>query len=115
MLKLTMSWAVAVLMLFLVTGAEGGPPWFVTVAKLTRIGTGLSGEGLYLTVDAPTHDNPCNTKNMLFMDRANKQYQETLSIALLTFAQAWPVDVFYDGTCFGDDVRLFAIAVRTNP
>jgi hypothetical protein len=94
-------WTIVALILFLTGSAEAGPPWFVTVGKITRIGTGLVGEGLYLTMDVPTHDNNCNTNDMLFMERANIQYQETLSIALLTLAQGRPVDVFYDGTCNG--------------
>ena len=110
-----MPWAVAALVFFLVTGAEAGPPWFTTTGKITRIGTGLTGEGLYLTLDAPTTNNGCNVKNMLFMERANKQYQETMSIALLALAQARPIDVFYDGTCHNDDVNLFAVAIRVNP
>src|SRR5690349_19536569 len=105
----------AILLVTMSAGGEAGPPWFTTTGKLTRIGTGLTSEGLYLTIDVNTSNNPCNTKNMLFMPRDHLQYRQTLSIALLCMGQARPLDVFYDGTCHGDTVNLFAVAVRTNP
>lgn len=111
-----MLWTIAAVF-FMTNVVEAGPPWFTTVGKIIRIGTGLVGEGLYVTLDTPTHDTntACNQSNMLFMERASTQYQETLSIVLTALAQARPIDVFYDGTCHGGAVNLFAVAVRTNP
>jgi hypothetical protein len=112
-----------ILMLFLAVtllaslsaGSEAGPPWFATTGKLTRIGTGWVSEGLYLTLDVDTANNSCNAKNTLFMERDHPQYRETLSIALLSLGQARLLDVYHDGSCWGDAVKLFAVSIRTNP
>jgi hypothetical protein len=95
--------------------SKAGPPWYATTGKLTRIGTGWNSEGLYLTLDVDTVNNSCNGKSTLFMERDHPQYRETLSIALLSLGQARPLDVYYDGTCWGDAVKLFAVSIRTNP
>jgi len=95
--------------------SEAGPPWYGTTGKLTRIGTGWASEGLYLTLDMATTNNNCNNKNTLFLERDHPQYRETLSIALLSLGQARPLDVYYDGTCWGDAVKLFAVSIHTNP
>jgi hypothetical protein len=99
---------------FMGTG-EAGPPWYTTTAKLTRVGTGLAGEGFYLALDVVTHDNNCKFKQSLMLPAGSPQYQDIVSTALTAFAQARAVDVFYDGTCWGDNVKLFAIAIRTTP
>jgi hypothetical protein len=99
---------------FMSTG-EAGPPWFQTTGKLTRVGTGLAGEGFYLALDVVTHDNTCKLKQSLMLPAGSPQYQDIVSTALTAFAQARAVDVFYDGTCWGDNVKLFAIAIRTTP
>jgi hypothetical protein len=65
--------------------------------------------------DMATTNNNCNNKNTLFMEREHPQYRETLSIALLSLGQARPLDVYYDGTCWGDAVKLFAVSIHTNP
>jgi hypothetical protein len=110
-----MLWAIAAIAAFFITTVIDASA-FVTVGKITRIGTGFGQEGLFVTLDMPMHDNGCNSKDTLFMARENKQYQETLSIVLLALAQARPIDVLYDGTtCHGDDAVLSAVAVRTNP
>jgi hypothetical protein len=99
----------------LAAGSEAGPPWYLTTGKLTRIGTGLTSEGLYLTLDVATTNNNCDNRNTLFMERDHPQYRETLSIALLSLGQARPLDVYYDGTCVaGSMVKLFAVSIRTN-
>ena len=97
---------------FMGTG-EAGPPWYTTTGKLTRVGTGLAGEGFYLALDVVTHDN--NVKQSLMLPAGSPQYQDIVSTALTAFAQARAVDVFYDRTCWGDNVKLFAIAIRTTP
>jgi hypothetical protein len=51
---------------FMGTG-EAGPPWYTTTAKLTRVGTGLAGEGFYLELDVLTHDNSCRFKQSLML------------------------------------------------
>lgn len=99
----------------LVNVGEAGPPWYQTTGKLTRVGTGLGGEGFYLELDVVTHDNSCKFKQSLMLPSGSPQYQDIVSTALMAFAQARPIDVFYDGSCWGDNVKLFAIAVRTNP
>jgi hypothetical protein len=97
------------------SASEAGPPWYATTGKLTRVGTGWASEGLYLTLDVATTNNNCNNKNTLFMERDHPQYRETLSITLLSLGQARPLDVYYDGTCWGDAVKLFAVSIHTNP
>jgi hypothetical protein len=104
-----------ILLLCMVGVSEAGPPWFQTTAKLTRIGTGLAGEGFYLQLDVLTHDNACHFKDSLMLPTGSPQYQDIVSTALVAFAQARPLDVFYDGSCWGDNVKLFAIAIRTIP
>ena len=46
---------------------EAGPPWFSTTGKLTRIGTGLAGEGFYLALDVVTTNNNCKLKQSLML------------------------------------------------
>jgi len=92
-----------------------GPPFFATTGKLVRVGTGWSSEGFYLTLDVNTTNNNCNVKNMPFMDRNEPQYRETVSIALLSFAQGRAIDVYHDGSCVGDTVKLFAVSIHTAP
>jgi hypothetical protein len=99
----------------LVNVLGAGPPWHMTTAKLTRVGTGLAGEGFYLELDVVTHDNNCHFKQSLMLPAGSPQYQDIVSTALLAFAQARPLDVFYDGSCWGDNVKLFAIAIRATP
>ena len=99
----------------LVAASLAGPPWFATTGKLTRVGTGWGSEGLYLTLDVDTIHNSCVAKNSLFMELDHPQYRETVSIALLTLAQGRPLDVYYDGTCWGNSVKLFAVSIRTHP
>jgi hypothetical protein len=99
----------------LVNVGQAGPPWYMTTGKLTRVGTGLAGEGFYLALDVVTHDNNCNLKQSLILPTGSPQYQDIVSTALLAFAQARPVDVFYDKSCWGDNVKLFAIAIRATP
>ena len=70
---------------------------------------------LYLTLDVNTTNNNCNVKSMLFMDRNEPQYRETVSIALLSFAQGRAIDVYHDGSCVGDTVKLFAVSIHTIP
>ena len=89
--------------------------FFVTFGKLVRVGTGWSSEGLYLTLDVDTANNNCTAKSSLFMDRNNPQYRETVSIALLSFAQARPIGVYHDGSCYGSAVKLFAVSIQTTP
>lgn len=118
MRKLTIPRVVAALLFISVTGAEGAEAerqWFSTEGKITRIGTALAEDGLFLTLDVPTKNNGCKVPTILFMARTSKQYQETLSIALLSFAQARPIWVFHDGTCSGGAVSLFAVSIETNP
>jgi hypothetical protein len=94
---------------------EAGPPWYTTTGKLTRVGTGLTGEGFYLELDVLTHDNSCKFPQSLLLPAGSPQYQDIVSSAQLAFAQARPLDVFYDGSCWGDNVKLFAIAIRSSP
>jgi|SRR6516162_9840093 hypothetical protein len=94
---------------------EAGPPWYQTTAKITRVGTGLVGEGFYLEVDVITQNNTCKIKQSLMLPTGSPQYQDIVSTALLALAQARPIDVFYDGSCWGDNVKLFAIAIRITP
>jgi hypothetical protein len=101
--------------LSLMNVVEAGPPWYQTTGKLTRVGTGLAGEGFYLELDVLTHDNSCKFPQSLMLPTGSPQYQDIISTALLAFAQARPLDVFYDGSCWGDNVKLFAIAIRTTP
>ncbi len=102
------------LLLVLIGGTKAGPPWFATTGKLIRIGTGLQAEGLYLTLDVATTNNLCKNKQFLLFERTQPQYRETWSVALLAFSQARPIDVYYDGSCWGDAVRLAAVSLRTN-
>jgi hypothetical protein len=88
---------------------------FETTGKLLRVGTGLEADGLFLTLDVNTTNNTCTNKSGLFMDRANPQYRETVSIALLSLAQARPIDVYYYGDCYGQLVKLYAVAIHTGP
>lgn len=106
---------VAVFLSSLTVGSLAGPPFYATTGKLTRVGTGWASEGLYLTLDVDTSNNSCHFKNTLFMERDHPQYRETVSIALLTLAQARPLDVYHDGSCWGTAVKLFAVSVRTHP
>ena len=106
---------VVVLSFCLTNVGEAGPPWFSTTGKLTRIGTGLAGEGFYLALDVVTTNNSCKLKQSLMLPSGSPQYQDIVSVSLVAFSQARPVDVFYDGTCWGDNVKLFAIAIRTGP
>ena len=94
---------------------EAGPPWFTTTGKLTRIGTGLAGEGFYLTLDILTTNNNCKFKQSLLLTTGHPQYQDIVSTVLVAFSQARPIDVYHDGTCWGDNVKLFAVSVRTTP
>ena len=103
------------LLLLLMGGANAGPPWYSTTGKLIRVGTGLQAEGLYLTLDVATTNNTCKSKQFLLFEHTQPQYQETVSIVLLALAQARPIDVYYDGTCWGDAVKLAAVSLRTNP
>lgn len=98
-----------------VAGSEAGPPFFTTTGKLVRIGTGWASEGFYLNLDVDTANNNCKAKNFLFMERDHPQYRGTVSIALLSMAQARPLDVYHDGSCWGDAVKLFAVSIRTTP
>ena len=99
----------------MVAAAQAGPPFFTTTGKLVRVGTGWASEGFYLTLDVDTANNNCKTKNFLFIEREHPQYRETVSIALLSLAQARPIDVYHDGSCWGDAVKLFAVAIHTTP
>ncbi len=105
------------LLLCLVGGSEAGPPWYATRGKITRIGTGWVAEGLYLTLDVVMQDakGACNAANSAFMERDAPQYRETVSIALLALAQARPITVYYDDSCWGGSVKLAAVSVETNP
>jgi hypothetical protein len=89
--------------------------FFVTTGKLVRVGTGWASEGFYLTLDVDTANNNCKSKSSLFIDRGHPQYRETVSIALLSLAQARPIDVYHDGSCYGDVVKLFAVSIHTTP
>jgi hypothetical protein len=95
--------------------AHAGPPFFETTGKLVRVGTGWASEGFYLTLDVDTANNNCKTKSFLFIERDHPQYRETVSIALLSLAQARPIDVYHDGSCWGDAVKLFAVSIHTTP
>src|SRR5262249_52267374 len=105
----------ALLLLLPVGVSKAGPPWYTTTGKLIRVGTGLQAEGLYLTLDVATTNNTCKNKQFLLFERTQPQYRETWSVALLAFAQARPIDVYYDGTCWGDAVKLAAVSLRTTP
>jgi hypothetical protein len=97
------------------SSSQAGPPWFETTAKIKRLGTGLNGEGLYVQLDVLTNNNTCNHKDSLLLTTGHQQFQETVSILLLAFSQSRPIDVFYDGSCWGDNVQLFAAAIRNSP
>ena len=92
-------------------------PYFLTVGKLMRVGTGLAGDGIFLTLDVDTTNNTCQIKSGLHMDRTHPQYRETVSIALLALAQARPIEVYHFGDCWpvpsGQLVNLSAIAIST--
>jgi hypothetical protein len=103
------------LLLSLIGGGKAGPPWYTTTGKLTRVGTGLQAEGLYLTLDVATDNNTCKNKQFLLFERTQPQYRETVSIVLLALAQARPIDVYHDGSCWGDAVKLAAVSLRTSP
>ncbi len=106
---------VLVLALPFTAPSQAGPPWFQTTAKIKRLGTGLNGEGFYIQLDVLTNNNTCNHKDSLLLTAGHKQFQETVSILLLAFSQSRPIDVFYDGSCWGDNVQLFAVAIRNSP
>ena len=93
-----------------------------TVAKLTRVGTGLNSEGVYLDVDVelPMFASTlrCQSPKSLVMTVANPQYKDVLSIALVAIAQARPVEITYvDNSCSPNagKIVLRAIALRTGP
>lgn len=88
---------------------------FTTTGKLVRVGTGWASEGFYLTLDVATANNNCKTKSILFIDRSHPQYRETVSIALLSLAQARPIDVYHNGSCSGGAVTLTAVSIHTAP
>ena len=109
----------AILLTCLAAGSEAQlTPVFLplseSVGKLIRIGTS-GAEGLFLTLDVDTTNNSCSNKDMLFMARDHPQYRETLSIALLSLAQARPLKVRYDRSCLADAVKLYDVSVSTNP
>ncbi len=79
----------------------------------SKSGTGWNSEGFYVTLDVDTANNNCKNKNSLFIALNHPQYRETVSIALLSLAQARPIDVYYDGSCWGNSVKLFAVSLHT--
>lgn len=93
------------------------------VAKLTRVGTGLNSEGIYLDVDLErglpmTVLEACQSPKSLVMGVANPQYKDVLSIALVAIAQARPVEITYvNNSCSpnGGKIVLRAVALRTGP
>jgi hypothetical protein len=108
----------AILLLALVGGSEAGPPFFATRGKLTRVGTGWAGEGLYLTLDVVMQDArpPCVGARSAFMALGAPQYRETNAIVLLALAQARPITVYYDDGCWGNEtVKLAAVSIETAP
>jgi hypothetical protein len=108
----------ALLLLGLVGGSAAGPPFFATRGKLTRVGTGWAGEGLYLTLDVVMQDAkpPCVGARSAFMALAAPQYRETNAIVLLALAQARPITVYYDDGCWGTEtVKLAAVSIETAP
>jgi hypothetical protein len=58
-------------------------PYFLTVGKLMRVGTGLAGDGIFLTLDVDTTNNTCQIKSGLHMDRTHPQYRETCRLLCL--------------------------------
>jgi hypothetical protein len=78
---------------------EAGPPFFCNYEASSCASVPVEFRRLYLTLDVNTTNNSCNVKNMLFMDRNEPQYRETVSIALLSFAQGRVIDVYHDGSC----------------
>lgn len=107
----------AALLLCLTGESTSGPPWFTTTGKLTRIGTGLLDEGVYLTLDVTLQDakGACAGATAAFMPREAPQYREVYATALLALSQARPIDLYYDDTCWGNAAKLAAVSLRPNP
>ena len=108
----------AMVLLAMVGASEAGPPFYATRGKLTRVGTGWAGEGLYLTLDVVMQDAkpPCVNARSAFMAIAAPQYRETNAIVLLALAQARPITVYYDAGCWGNEtVKLAAVSIETTP
>jgi hypothetical protein len=98
----------------LVVGSSEAAGPFRTVGKVTRVGTGLSGEGLYVTLDVKMQNalGGCKDADTAFLPTTAIQYRETNAIVLLSIAQARPLTVFYDDTCHGPQVVLRAAAIE---
>jgi hypothetical protein len=79
------------------------------IGHLTRIGTGVGGEGLYLTLDQPT--SPACSSGMLFMPTSAAQYKETYATALAAFFQGIPITVYYSPTCNGANIWFDAVSI----
>lgn len=105
-------------LLGLAATSAAGPPWFVTVGKITRVGTGYTGEGLYVTLDVPMQNAApgCAQARTAFMPADATQYRETNAIVMLALAQARPISLFYDTTCHDPvAVVLAAVAIEIAP
>jgi hypothetical protein len=70
----------------------------VTVTgDITRIGTGVGGEGLYVTIGGLTSgDAPFCSAGFLFMPTTAAQYKDTVAIVIAVRAQGAPITVYYD-------------------
>ena len=91
------------------------------VRKLTRIGTGLNSEGIYLDVDLPMElaaNTACPNPKRLGMAMGNAQSKDVLSIALVAMAQSRPIELTYvNNSCSpnGGILVLRAAALVTTP
>lgn len=84
-----------------------------TSGMLLRIGTGVAGEGLYLTIDQPT--TPVCSSGMLFMPTSAPQYKETYATAVVAFSLGKPIVVSYSPNCIQNGTLIGIDAISIGP
>ena len=109
-MKLRRILTIAISFFALQTAAQASPT--STAGVLTFVGTGLSGEGLYVGINQALSSTCPST--YAFIAITAPQYKETVSTVLLASAQGKAITLYYDnaGSCTSNgNAVLLAVSI----
>jgi hypothetical protein len=84
-----------------------------TAGKPLYVGTGISGEGLYVSIDQRLN-SPCKSTNV-FMATNAPQYKETFSMLLLALSEGKAITLYYDNVICTGGGNPVLLAVSVGP
>jgi hypothetical protein len=84
-----------------------------TAGKPLYVGTGINGEGLYVSIDQRLN-SPCKSTNV-FMATNAPQYKETFSMVLLALSEGKAITLYYDNVICTGGGNPVLLAVSVGP